>query len=181
MVQLKEKTLKRLRDKLQEKGQRPSLPNIDLNLPDKARQTLLMTIRYGPLCEAMYLMMSADDRVLNIERDVLKGAMRSLVDDSISSVHIEAMLDTAAKKLASQGRQKRLDSVIESLKSDATQSEVAFVLAAAVALADGELESREEEMLEQLSKGLNINEEKVQEIMNELEHELARRTTPAGE
>ncbi len=73
---------------------------------------------YGPICEAMYLMMSADGKITNDEREVLKGALRNLSGDTVRSVHIEAMLEQAAENVAEQGRDARLKDVIAHLHED---------------------------------------------------------------
>jgi tellurite resistance protein len=137
MIWLSNSTLARLRDQLRERGQRPSLvlPNMQALSPDAAA-LLATTTQYGPLCEAMYLMMSADGHITNNERDVLKGALRSLSDDTVPSAHIEAMLDAASRNAAEFGRDARLGEVIEQLQDDPARAEVAFVLAAAIAFAD---------------------------------------------
>ena len=36
---------------------------------------------YGPLCEAMYLMMSADGKISNDEREVLKGKIEAIIGE----------------------------------------------------------------------------------------------------
>lgn len=134
-------------------------------------ELLEISADYGALCEAMYIMMAADGRVLNVERDVLKGALRSLTDDAVRSVYIEAMLDTAAKRLAAEGYEARLKVVIERLKADPVKAEVAYAIAAAIALADDELHDNESAMLEQLAAGLSIDASHVEAIMAELETE----------
>ena len=171
MDRLREQTLTRLRDKLRDRGQRPSVTPPG-NLPLAALELLQVSMEYGPLCEAMYLMMAADERVLNVERDVLKGAMRTLTDDSVRGVHIEALLDNAAKRLAAEGRDTRLKVVIDALREDPVTAEVAYVLASAIAMADDNLDERERVMLEQLSHGLGLDEHRISVLDAELELEL---------
>jgi tellurite resistance protein len=164
----------RLRDRLRVRGQRPSLVLPDLaKLTPDAAALLASTTEYGPLCEAMYLMMSADGRITNDERDVLKGALRSLSDDSVPSLHIEAMLDAASRNAAESGRDARLAEVIEQLRDDSTRAEVAFVLAAAIAFADNAIADEENETLSRLAEGLGIDEERADELLNSIEGDLA--------
>src|SRR5688572_9107536 len=120
MIWLSNSTLVRLRDQLQTRGQRPSIAAAPGMTPDTAE---LMTIvaEYGPLCEAMYLMMSADGKISNDEREVLKGALRNLSGDSIRTAHMESMLDTAGKNVADEGREARMKYVIEQLHEDTTR------------------------------------------------------------
>lgn len=131
-----------------------------------------MTAEYGPLCEAMYLMMSADGKVSNDEREVLKGALRNLSGDQIRSVHIEAMLDAAAKHVAEEGREKRFKDVIVSLHEDTARAEVAFILAAAIAFADNAIANEENETLNMLAEGFGISEERANELLDSVEADL---------
>lgn len=171
MHRLKETTLTRLRDRLRERGQRPSVGPTVANLPKSAVELLEISADYGALCEAMYLMMAADGRVLNVEREVLKGAIRTLTDDSVRGVYIEAMVDTSAKRLAADGYQARLEALIQTLKSDPIKAEVAYVIAAAIAHADDDLHDNEAAMLDQLATGFSIEASRVEAIMMDLEVE----------
>ena len=47
----------------------------------------------GAICEAMYLMMAADQRVVQAERIVLRGALDIISDGRVRTMHMEAMLD----------------------------------------------------------------------------------------
>jgi tellurite resistance protein len=142
--------------------------------PDAA-ELLAATVEYGPLCEAMYLMMSADGKISSDERAVLKGALRSLSNDSIPSTHFETMLDTAAKNVAYSGREQRFRDVAAQLRGDRERSEVAFVLAAAVAFADGAIADEENETLSDLADQLGIDESRVEVLLCTIEADAAQR------
>jgi len=167
-------TLARLRDQLRERGQRPSMvmKNPGAMTPE-ALELVQFTADFGPLCEAMYLMMSADGHVSNDEREVLKGALRNLTYDEIRTHHIEAMLDAAARHIAEEGREKRLEEVMSELREDAARAEVALVLAAAVAFADDEIADEENEMLNQLAEGLGIPPDRANELLDLAEADLS--------
>jgi len=173
MIWLSNSTLARLRDQLRERGQRPSLvmTNMQALSPDAAA-LLATTTEYGPLCEAMYLMMSADGHITNNERDVLKGALRSLSDDTVPSAHIEAMLDAASRNVAEFGRDARLIEVVEQLQDDAARAEVAFVLAAAIAFADNAIADEENETLSRFAEGLGIDEGRADTLLDGVEADL---------
>ena len=173
MIWLSNSTLVRLRDQLRTRGQRPSVVLPPNCTPDEA-QTVQMLAEYGPLCEAMYLMMSADGTISNDEREVLKGALRNLSDDQLRSVHVESMLDAASKKAATDGRDKRMKDVIESLHEDHARAEVAFVLAAAIAFADNAIADAENETLNQLAEGLGIDEERANQLLDSVETDLSQ-------
>ena len=171
MAWLSTPTLTRLRDQLQEHGQRPSVVLPNQNLSPDALEFIQVTTQYGTLCEAMYIMMAADGRVTQDERDVLKGALRSLSNDTVRGVHIEAMLDAAAKKLAAEGRDQRMKVIIAELSEDTTLSEVAFVLMAAIAFADNIIEDEENVVLNELAEGLGIDEQRANELLDQVEQE----------
>ena len=129
MIWLSNSTLQRLRDQLRERGQRPSIA-VGGGVSAEVAEGLAISAEYGALTEAMYLMMSADGHVTDDEREVLRGALRALSTETIRGVHIEALLDAAAKQVAAQGREARLADVIAQLGTDPARAEVAFVLAA---------------------------------------------------
>jgi uncharacterized tellurite resistance protein B-like protein len=175
MLWLSNSTLARLRDQLRARGQRPSIVAGDpTKLSPEAAELVATTTEYGPICEAMYLMMSADGHVTNDEREVLKGAMRNLSGDTIRSVHIEALLDAASKAVAEHGRDKRLQDVIDALHEDPARCEVAFVLAAAIAFADNAIANEENETLNALAEGLGIDEGRANQLLDSVEADLAQ-------
>lgn len=143
-----------------------------------------MSMEYGPLCEAMFLMMSADDNVSDSEREVLKGALRNLSGDTLRGVHIEKLLEEAKTKVASEGREKRTASVIDALKGDSARAEVAFVLAAAIAFADNAIADEENDVLNDFAEGLGISEDRADHLLDSVDEDMADRpddaATPPG-
>jgi tellurite resistance protein len=167
-----------LRDQLRERGQRPStLPH---KFSPQVAEAMNVVVEYGPLCEAMYLMMSADGKVSQDEREVLTGALRNLSGDTLRSAQIESLLDSSAKSVAEHGRDKRMKAVTTVLRDDVARAEVAFVLAAAVAFADGAIADEENETLEKLALGLGIDEKRSGELLSELEEDLGGDPTTRG-
>jgi len=175
MIWVSSSTIARLKDQLRARGQRPSIA-----LGDSASlspELLGVAAEYGPICEGMYLMMSADGKISHDEREVLKGTLRKLSNDTVRSVHIEALLDQAAKRVAEQGRDTRLRDVTAHLHDDPARAEVAFVLAAAVAFADNAnaIADEENETLNALAEGLGIDESRANELLDGVEADLANR------
>ena len=121
----------------------------------------------------MYLMMSADGEVGTAEREVLKGALRNLSDDRLRTVHIDSMLASAEDKSRSEGREKRMEQIVEELKSDRERAEVAFILAAAIAFADNAIADQENETLNALADGLGIDEGRANALLDGVEKDLA--------
>lgn len=173
MIWLSNSTLARLRDQLSARGQRPSLLAPEPGMTPQQLELMGIVAEYGPLCEAMYLMMSADGHVSNAERDVLKGALRNLSGDTIRSAHMESMLDQAGKNVADEGRDARMQEVIAALHEDRARAEVAFVLAAAIAFADNAIADEENETLNRLAEGLGIDEARANELLDGVEQDLA--------
>ena len=172
MIWLSNSTLARLRDQLQARGQRPSIVAPEAGMSPDTVELMNILAEYGPLCEAMYLMMSADGAISNDEREVLKGALRNLSGDSIRSAHIESMLDKAGKSVADHGREARLSEVITALHEDRARAEVAFVLAAAIAFADNAIADEENETLNTMAEGLGIDEARANQLLDEVEADL---------
>jgi tellurite resistance protein len=183
MIWLSNSTLGRLRDQLQQRGQRRSIAAPDPSLSTDAVELMNVLAEYGPLCEAMYLMMSADGTIGNQEREVLKGALRNLSGDTIRTAHIDAMLDTAGKNVVEHGRTARMQEVVTQLHEDRARAEVAFVLAAAIAFADNAIADEENETLNEFAEGLGIDEGRANQLLDDVEADLtsqkAAETPPA--
>jgi tellurite resistance protein len=154
-----------LRDRLHDRGARPSIsvPTSPDELPDA-----IIAEQYGPLCDAMYLMMSADQKVNGSERDVIRGAMREL-DDRIRSRHIEAMLAASAEALARDGLPARLQLLSEAIGEDRARAEAAILLACAVAYADDEIVDAEHRVMAGLLQALRVDRERMRELVASLE------------
>jgi tellurite resistance protein len=177
MIWLSTSTVARLRDQLRTRGQRPSIVLGDLSkLTPDAAELAAVTVEFGPICEAMYLMMSADGKISDDEREVLRGALRNLSEDSVRSAHIEAMLDQSAKDVAEQGREARMREVISQLHDDPARSEVAFVLAAAIAFADNAIADEENDALNLFAEGLGIDDSRANELLDSVEADLTNRS-----
>lgn len=172
MIWLSNSTLAKLRDLLRTQGQRPSVVLAPGTSPDELEFATCVS-EFGPLCEAMYLMMSADGQISADEREVLKGALRSLSEGNIRSVHIESMLDQAASQAAAHGRDKRLEEVSVGLADDPARAEVAFVLAAAIAFADSAIADEENDTLNRFAELLHIDEARANTLLDEVEADLS--------
>ena len=127
---------------------------------------------YTPLCEAMYLMMSADGEVNMEEREVLRGALRNLSGDLLHQRHLDAMLSAAHENMKVYGRTARMQEVINLLHEDDARAEVAFVLAAAIAFADNTIADEENETLNDLAEGLGIDESRADQLLDAVESDL---------
>jgi tellurite resistance protein len=159
--------LEGLRDRLERLGQRPSMQFPSATPAVIEAIGVLET--FGPACEAMYLMMAADGKVLNVEREVARGALEIVGEGRVRSAHMEAMLDAAARASAVQGTEKRLAAVVEALRGDAVMAELVAVLCAAVAVADREVKPVEQALFERLTSGLGIGEARLSELVQQFQ------------
>jgi tellurite resistance protein len=170
MLRLSRLRLERLRDQLQKRGQRPSmiLATTDPNVAEAVQ----ILDEYGSMCEAMYLVMAADGRVFNVERAVMRGALDVVSNGRVRTRHMEAMVDASARASAQEGQTARLQKVVDALRDDPLRAETTLVLAAAVAAADGKIAPEEHVMFDALAKGLEIDEERATQLLEELTTQL---------
>jgi tellurite resistance protein len=159
--------LERLRDGLRERARRRPSMVLGVAAPHVA-EAMHLVEEYGPMCEAMFLVMAADRRVLNIEREVLRGALDVLSQGQVRTAHMEAMLDAAARRLAREGEAARSRAVVAALRDDPVRAEATLVLAAAVATADGRVVPEERAMIAALAEGLDVSQSRLDEILAEL-------------
>jgi len=152
-LRLSAEKLQSLSERLRERGApasvaRPSIADAEASM---------LVEEYGPLCEVMFLAMSADGRVEQAETDVLRGALREL-DDRIRTHHFKAMLELAEQKLAAEGQSARLSAIGRAFEEDPVRGEVGYVLASAVAYADDEVSMDESSFLNDLADALGIDD-----------------------
>lgn len=166
MLHLPKGKLEALRDQLKARGRRPSM--VFPSASPRVLEAVELLEEYGPMCEALYLMMAADHHVRNVEREVARGALDVLSDGRLRTAHMEAMLDASSRRVAERGVDRCLDDVIESLRHDRVRAETTVLLAAAVAQADNEVTPEEHELLERLARGLDIGEARAKELLEEL-------------
>src|SRR5512143_2449749 len=136
MLKLSPEKLKALSERLRDRGAPASVARPFSGTEDPEADMLLT--EYGPMCEIMFLAMSADGQLEQAERDVIRGALREL-DDRIRTQHFDAMLDRAAQRLADEGASARLAATARDLEQDPVRGEVSYVLAAAIAYADDDM------------------------------------------
>ena len=171
------KRIERLRDKLLERGmdsQRPPPLNSDAR-PEVAELTqrvrpsrpevVEMTQRVRPFAEAMYLVLAADGGLRERERDVLRGALRTLTDGLLSSAALDAMLARFERERALQGLDMRLDTVAAALYSDRSDSELALSLMAAAGETDGKLTAAEQAIILALGQRLGLTQQRLDELL----------------
>ncbi|HEU4407997.1 MAG TPA: TerB family tellurite resistance protein [Polyangiaceae bacterium] len=178
-MRLTEKNLALLRDRLKARGERRSITWALAANAAEVAEAIRVVEEYGPICEAMYLVMLADGRVTNVERDVLRGALRVLSNDRVRTTHIESMIDVASRKVAEEGAAARLASVVDRLHGDRARAEIVYVLAHAVAAADAGISPEEQAVLDSFADALGIDDETAQRLLATLERNTDPGPAPA--
>jgi tellurite resistance protein len=175
MLNLTREKLDPLREALRQRGARPSVVMPTAATSQELVDALRLVEEWGAFVEAMYLMMAADHRVKNVEREVLRGALLTLSDDRVRTRHMEAMLDAAMRRVMAEGPEKRLAAVIEALQGNPARAETAVVVAAAIAAADQRVVPEEHALLAALAKGMNVDTTRAEGILEEMAREVAKK------
>jgi tellurite resistance protein len=168
MLKIDNATVAGLRDRLKERGERPSLFAMDLKALTQSDVPPDVLLRFDALCEAMFLMAMADGKMDPAEEDTLRGAIRELSDGTVRSVHIQSMIQGAQQRLAVEGQAARIKAVAEKLHDDPPTAEAAFALAAAIAFADDEIADEENELLNEFADALGLEAEVAEKLLDEL-------------
>jgi uncharacterized membrane protein YebE (DUF533 family) len=160
MLRLGPDKIRALSERLKDRG----APNSVVRAPGGGDpETEMLLFEYGPLCEVMFLAMSADSAIDQAERDVMRGALREL-DDRIRTTHFGAMLRKAEESLAAQGHAARLRAVAKQLNEDPVRAEVGYVLASAITYADKDISMAENAFLNDLADALGIDDARSEEL-----------------
>ena len=166
MAQLPNARLISLRDELQRRGQRRSM--VFASATPSVIEAISIADEYGALCEAMFLVMAVERRMLNVQRSLLRGALDVISGGRVRTAHMEAMLDAASKRLVEDGFEKRCQRVVEALRDDPARAETTLVLAAAVAAADGKVSPEEQKLLDRLTKDLDVDPKRLGDVLLDL-------------
>ncbi|HEX4352147.1 MAG TPA: TerB family tellurite resistance protein [Polyangiales bacterium] len=159
------KRIDKLRDKLLERGMASYRPPPMNAGTDPNPEALAMTQRVRPFAEAMYLVLAADGDVGERERDVLRGALRSLTDGKLSSASMESLLCEFERARALQGVDLRLDSLAAAFYGDRSDAELALGLMAAAGETDGTMDASEQAIIFALGERLGVAKSELQELL----------------
>jgi tellurite resistance protein len=167
--------IERLRDTLLRRGMVTSSPPPSAGPVTFKPEQLELARRVRPFAEAMYLVVAVDSNVGDRERDLLRGALRTLTDNMLSSAVLDTMMREFESARGREGIEQRLDAIASALYWDPFDAELALELAIAAAEVDGRLDAREQSILKALAERLGISERHVDELL----HEDARVAAPA--
>lgn len=138
-------------------------------------ETLLR--RVAPFLELLYLMMQADGKCDERERQLLRGVARTLCGAELSGATVERQLLGFDANQAAVGAASRLEEVAGQLCSDRLDAEAAFTLTTTMALADEAVAVPERVVLEQLADVLGISASRARELV--AQRPLTAPTRPA--
>lgn len=174
-MQLRTKTIERLRDALLKSGKRRSSVTSSAYRA-LAREGLLTAEenealeRIGPVAEAMFLVIAADEQVTDTELAALRGAIRGLTGDMLSDDFVQLLIEKFALRLRDQGREARLTEIARATL-DAGEALNTFALAAAVALADNQITNTESELIIELKGHFQLSDDDVATVLGQLEND----------
>ncbi len=171
-MQLRTKTIERLRDALLASGKRKGAVTSSA-YRTLAKQGLLSDAenealdRVGPAAEAMFLVIAADEQVTDTELAALRGAIRGLTGDVLSDDIVQILMEQFATKLRDEGRTARLEQVAKATL-DSGEALSTFALAAAVALADNQVTDTESDLIVELKTLFRLSDQDVATVLGEL-------------
>ncbi len=177
-MKLRTRTIERLRDALLQSGRRAS-PVVSSAFETLARSGLLTSDervaveRVDAVAEAMFLVIAADEKLVESELAAMRGAIRGLTGDALSDGVIKVMLETYALRLKSEGRSARIAAVADIVSRDRSEAESAFALACAVALADDDVAVSEDAVVQELGSAIGFDDATKKRILNHLVEDRA--------
>jgi hypothetical protein len=168
------KRIERLRDKLLARG-RPTVYPPQMSRqgvqspspPGLSPEQLALAERVRPFAEAMYLVLATDAKISDNERDVLRGALRSLTEDALSTNALDAMLAEFEQLRAQQGLELRLDHLASQLYGDRADAKLALGLATAAADSDDGVGTEERAVIVALAERLRVGDDELQALFHE--------------
>jgi hypothetical protein len=165
------KRIERLRDKLLARG-RPTLsPPEAVVTPVSCLRSnpelAALAERVRPFAEVMYLVLAADAKIGERERDVLRGALRALTEDALSSAALDEMLEQFERKRARDGWELRLDELASQLYSDRADARLALGLATAAADTDEGIGPEERAVIVALAERLRVSQAELTALLHE--------------
>ena len=125
--------------------------------------------RVEPFAETMFLVMVADDHAAVSENQALSAAVEILTDGLVGPDGVSEMLDRFHDKLSAFGAEARLARIGASFGADRDDREIAFTLAAAMALADDEVAIGENRTLAWVREYFGISDQRVVALIESID------------
>ncbi len=159
-------TIRRLRDALLAGSEAAAEQAADA--AGKTNDRLQASIeRAAPFVETMYLVMIADGQVQPAEKAAILGALSLLTHGYLDLQALERILEDSEAEVARHGVIARLQKIGSRVSARRQDREIAFTLAAAVALADNNVASQEHSLLESIAEWYGISEMRCRELLEQ--------------
>jgi uncharacterized tellurite resistance protein B-like protein len=122
--------------------------------------------RIRPFAEIMYLVMATDGDVDAAERKTLLSALEVLCDKIVPPVQLETLLDEFRQGGGIE-EEDRIQMAAARIGAEKQDREMAFLLAAAIAVADHRLEEVERTTMQWVREYLGISDRRMNELLAE--------------
>lgn len=161
-------TVKRLRDALLARAREgaAALQPVAENPAARGRQAALA--RVAPFIETMYLMMIVDGAVDLHEQAILRGASLALTDGLVDDTLLDSLLQRCREAVEEQGVEQRLQAIGGRICASRADRELAFSLAAAVAMADDSLAEEESLLVGDIAEWFGLSSRRCRELLEQL-------------
>jgi len=132
------------------------------------RRIELTAMTLQGLVDAGVLMAAADGEITADEYDQVADVISGFLDGQVTNKQVRAIITESVQMLVDQGVDARLEALNANLVTEDLR-EVAFQVACAVLVADGEYgEDDEGEAYEAIAEALEIDEDRAQELFDEV-------------
>jgi len=123
--------------------------------------------RIEPFAETGYITMVADGESVAAEHRALAAALSILGDGQVSTEDVEVLLSTFASRLQASGAEGRIAQIGAQLGAEREDREIAFTLAAVIALADGSVDIAENGVVEWVREYFGVSNKRVAQLLEE--------------
>lgn len=162
-------TVRRLRDALLAWGAAAGDPSGRVGDRPAGRGQQASFERVAPFVETMYLVMMVDGRAEVREELALRGALLTLTDGLLESALLDELLLHCRQLAADFGAETRLQSIGGRICANRMDRELAFTLAAAVALADDTVATEETLILNSIAEWFGVSDRRRRELLQPFE------------
>lgn len=132
---------------------------------DGSPEELAILDRFRPFGQLFYLVASADGDIDDDERHVMRGAFESLTSGRVGRERLLELERDFIERSAQRDREDLLESVCSALAHDREDAELAFTLAAVVAVANRRVEDHEHRLVDQLASWLGLSQRRAAELL----------------
>lgn len=160
-------TIRRLRDALLASGRADEkvLESAAASTEDRVQASVN---RAAPFIETMYLVMVADGQADAAERDAIMGALSMLTHGFLDRTALDTILAQSEAAVAQSGVEARLQMIGARVGASRQDREIAFTLAAAVAMADEQVAGQEHALVQSIAEWYGLSGKRCRELLQQL-------------